>query len=728
MNLHRSGSALRTLAVALVAALALAGTAGAQTRNGRTATDSIDPYSPRQGHPYRHGAVPTREAHENMKAWARANHPVHPAVQAGKLHGNAATQATTAAATGASTLSFDGGIGGVGVVSGTPKVYLVFWGSQWGGASTDASGSLHFTGDPKNAAPYMQGWLKGLGGNGELWSGVMTQYCDGSAVAAGATSCPSTASHVGYPAAGGVLAGVWYDNSASAPSSATGAQIAAEAIAAAGHFGNTSAASNRYVQYVIMSPTLTHPDGFNTAGANFCAWHDFNGDTTLSGGAVNSPYGNVAFTNMPYVADMGTSCGQNFVSSALDGFSLVGGHEYAEALTDLFPAGGWVNNTGSASNGEENGDECAWISSGQGASALVALGTGSYAMQSTWSNDTNRCDISHAIVTGGSGGQPSANFSVAVSGLTASFTDTSTDSGGTIGSRSWTFGDGATSTAQNPSHTYGTAGSFTVTETVADSASGLTSSKSSTVTVSSGGGTPVANFSVATSGLTAAFTDTSTDTGGTIATHAWAFGDGTTSTLASPSHAYAAAGTYSVTETVTDNLSGRSSSKTAAVTVTSASTASQLIGNPGFETGSAAPWSMTAGVLCSNAGCAGESAHSGSWFAWLDGYGTSHTDAVSQAVTLPAGKRATLSFALHIDTQEIGTVAYDTLRVQVLSTAGALLGSATYSNVNAAPGYSMQTFDLSSLAGQTITLRFVGTEDSSLATSFLLDDITLNVQ
>jgi PKD repeat protein len=727
MYFDRVGGSARTLAVAFGAAIALAGTAAAQTKAGGNAADSINPYSPRHGHPYRHGAVPTREAHARMKAWGRANHPVHPAVQAGKLQGNAAVQATTAAATGASTLSFDGGIGGVGVVSGTPKVYLVFWGSQWGSSSTDANGSLHFTGDPKNAAPYMQGWLRGLGSNGELWSGVMTQYCDGSTVAAGSTACPAGAPHVGYPAAGGVLAGVWYDNAAAAPSSATGAQIAAEAIAAAAHFGNTTATSNRYVQYVVMSPTLTHPDGFNTTGANFCAWHDFNGDTTLSGGAVNSPYGNVAFTNMPYVADMGTSCGQNFVSSALDGFSLVGGHEYAEALTDLFPAGGWVNNTGSTSNGEENGDECAWISSGQGASALVALGTGSYAMQSTWSNDTNRCDISHATVTG-AGGQPSANFSVAVSGLAASFTDTSTDSGGTIGSHSWTFGDGASSTAQNPSHTYGAAGSFAVTETVADSASGLTSSKSSTVSVSPVGGTPVANFSVASSGLTATFTDTSTDAGGTIGTHSWSFGDGTTSTAASPSHTYAAAGTYSVSERVTDTVSGASSSKTAAVTVTTGATTSQLLGNPGFETGSAAPWSITAGVLCSNAACAGESAHSGSRFAWLDGYGSSHTDVVSQSVTIPAGKKATLSFALHIDTQEFGSVAYDTLRVQVLSAVGAVLGSATYSNVNAAPGYAIQTFDVSSLAGQTITLRFVGSEDSSLATTFLLDDITLNEQ
>jgi PKD repeat protein len=729
MNFDGFGIRWRGMAAAFGAALALAGTAAAQTKTGGNATDSINPYSPRHEHPYRHGVVPTREAHADMKAWAATHRPEHPSVGAGKLHGREADIAATAAATGAGTLSFDGGIGGVGVVSGTPKVYLVFWGSQWGSASTDANGFLRLSGDTRSAAPYMQAWIKGLGTSGETWSGVMTQYCDGALVPSGAVSCPAGAAHVGYPA-GGALAGVWYDNSAMAPSAARGSQIAQEALKAAGHFGNTTPQSNRYAQYIIMSPTHTHPDGFNTPAGNFCAWHDFNGDTALSGGAVASPFGNVAFTNMPYVTDLGTSCGQNFVKSVLDGFSLVGGHEYAETLTDQFPAGGWINNTGSTANGEENGDECAWIRSGQGASALVALATGSFAMQSTWSNDTNRCDIAHAIVAGGgsAGGQPTANFSFSISALTATFTDTSSDSGGTIGSHSWTFGDGAISTAASPSHTYGAAGSYTVGETVTDSVSGATSSKSTVVTLSPVGGTPAANFSVATSGLTATFTDTSTDSGGTIGTHSWSFGDGATSTAASPSHGYAAAGTYSVSETVTDSVSGQSSAKTASVTVLAAGP-SQLLGNPGFESGSAAPWAMTAGVLCSNATCAGESAHGGSWFAWLDGYGTTHTDTVSQAATIPAGKRATLSFALHIDTKERGGRVFDRLSVQVLNTSGAVLATlATYSNANAAPGYTVRTFDLSAFAGQTVTLRFVGTEDSTLATSFLVDDVTITVQ
>jgi len=723
--MHARRFALLTLVSFAFAGVAVAKDAG-------NATDAINPHSPRYGHPYRHGVHPTRETHEKMKAWEAANRGVvRPADAEHKERGSvgATEPAIAAAATGPETLSFGGGVDSIGVTSGAPKVYLVFWGTQWGTEGTNSNGYATFTGDPSNAAPYIQAWIKGLGTNGELWSGVMTQYCDGSQVAVGATSCPSGAPHVGYPS--GALAGIWYDNSAASPSQASGNQLAAEAVKAAGHFGNTTQASNRYAQYVILSPTGTHPDGFNTPSGGFCAWHDYNGDTTLSGGgAAPSPYGDIAFTNMPYVSDLGASCGANFVSNSHDGFSIVGGHEYAETITDQNPAGGWVNNTGSSFTGQENGDECAWISSGQGATALVAFSTGSFAMQSTWSNDTNRCDISHPIVSGsGSGGTPTANFTYSASGLTVSFTDTSMDSGGTIGSHAWTFGDGGTSSATNPTHTYAAGGTYSVTETVTDSGNGSTSSKTSAVTVSASGGTPTANFTYTISRLTVNFTDTSTDSGGSIGMHSWNFGDGSTSTAANPSHTYASAGTYSVSETVYDSVNNRSSTKTVSITVT-ASTSSQLIVNGGFETGSAAPWALTAGVLCSNSGCAGETAHSGSWFAWLDGYGFTHTDTATQTVSIPAGKTtATLAFYLHIDTQEVGSIAYDTLRVQVLNSSGTVLATlATYSNVNAASGYSLHSLNMNAYIGQTVRIRFYGQEDSSLATSFVIDDVTLTVQ
>jgi xanthomonalisin len=244
-----------------------------------------------------------------------------------------------------------------------------------------------------------------------------------------------------------------------------------------------------------------------------------------------------------------------------------------------------------------------------------------------------------------------------------------------------------------------------------------------------GGGAITANFSVSTSGLSASFTDSSTDTysGASISGHSWDFGDGTTSTATSPSHTYAASGTYTAKETVTDS---QGHSSTASKSVTVSNTSSQLLGNTGFETGTAAPWTMSSGTLCSNSSCSGQTAHGGSWFAWLDGYGSSHTDTVSQSVTIPSGKTsATLSFYLHVDTAETTTTsAYDTLKVQVTNSSGTTTTLATYSNLNKGTGYVQKSVSLNSYIGQTVTIKFVGAEDSSLQTSFVLDDITLNVQ
>ena len=106
----------------------------------------------------------------------------------------------------------------------------------------------------------------------------------------------------------------------------------------------------------------------------------------------------------------------------------------------------------------------------------------------------------------------------------------------------------------------------------------------------------------------------------------------------------------------------------------------------------------------------------------MDGYGTTHTDSISQPVSIPAGCKATLVFYLHIDTAESGSTAYDKLTVKAGSTT---LG--TFSNVNAAAGYQGWQADLSAFAGQTVTISFTGTEDSSLQTSFVIDDTAVNL-
>jgi hypothetical protein len=155
--------------------------------------------------------------------------------------------------------------------------------------------------------------------------------------------------------------------------------------------------------------------------------------------------------------------------------------------------------------------------------------------------------------------------------------------------------------------------------------------------------------------------------------------------------------------------------------------AGQLLGNPGFESGAAAPWSMSSGVPNNSTA---EPPHSGSWDAWLDGYGRSHTDTVAQTVTVPSGCSSyAFSFWLHVDSAETTTTrAYDTLKVQVLNSSGTVLATlGTFSNLNKASGYQQQSYSLAAYAGQKVTLRFTGRENNSRQTSFVLDDTALNV-
>jgi hypothetical protein len=338
-------------------------------------------------HRYRHGAVPRRTRDvggvQALHAESAALSPV----------GTAALPARRA---GRKLLTYGGGLTsgglvGAGVTTGQPRVYLVFMGGQWGSASTDGAGREVFSGDPSALAPALQEFFGGLGTNGETWSGVMTQYCDGAAV--GAASCTQGDAMIPHPT-GGVLAGVWYDSSASATSQEaaglTGNQLAAEAEAAATRFGNTDQTSNRDTQYVIVSPTGTDPDGWNNPTTGYCAYHDDSHDPSITGGGpVAGPI--VAFTNLPYVPDAGASCGAGSVNvpGTLDGATEAASHEYAETITDQFPEanppGGWSN-----ASGAETGDLCAYVSApAVGPAFDLVLATGTVAVQGTWSNRAN---------------------------------------------------------------------------------------------------------------------------------------------------------------------------------------------------------------------------------------------------------------------------------------------------------------------------------------------------
>lgn len=415
--------------------------------------------------------------------------------------------------------------------------------------------------------------------------------------------------------------------------------------------------------------------------------------------------------------------------------------------------------------------------------------------------------------------------------LTTAFSASAT--GGTAPyTYSWNFGDGsAASTTQNPSHTYGSAGSFTATVTVTDSSSpAKTATASVPISVSAVGGPLTATATATpTSGQTPLNVSfTGSGSGGTPPySYSWNFGDGSApTTTQNPSHTYTTAGTYTATLTVTDS-SSPAKSVSASVTITASPVAGtapgaptgltaspgdaqvtlnwtapssnggvninsykvyrgtssgtetlltsggcsslgavltctdsgltngqayfykvsavnsigegpqsneasatpaapvNLLGNPGFENGSSspAPWTATSGVISNNST---EPPHSGSWDAWMCGYGTTHSDTLSQQVAIPSATSATLSFWRHIDTADTGTTAHDTMTVQVLNPSGTLLSTLhTYSNLDANAGYVQDTYDLSAYTGQTVNLRFSCNENSSLQTSFVLDDTSL---
>jgi len=153
----------------------------------------------------------------------------------------------------------------------------------------------------------------------------------------------------------------------------------------------------------------------------------------------------------------------------------------------------------------------------------------------------------------------------------------------------------------------------------------------------------------------------------------------------------------------------------------------ELLLNRGFESG-AVNWTATAGVITNSTG---QTPRTGSFYAWLDGYGTTHTDSLFQTITIPASANTvTLSFWLKITTAETTTTTqFDRLQVQVRNTSNTVLATlGTFSNLNKSTGYVLRTFDVTAFKGQTVRIYFLGTEDSSLQTSFVIDDTSCTTQ
>ena len=292
--------------------------------------------------------------HNEFPSHGAAMKTVHAAAQA-KVSGNASVAAEQ--------MTYHGG-----QIQQAPKVYIVFYGSQWGSAG---SNGLPTT-DPAGEAPLYTSFISSLYGTGDNWSTSTTQYCQG--VAVGTINCGTAGTHVGHPASS-PLAGTWVDNTVKSPSRASQTQLSNEAVKAANHFG----VSGTNVQIVVASPHGVTPSGF---GTQYCAWH--------SNVAVNGTQ--TTFTNLPYISDAGASCGSGYVatgssgvSSTTEGVTIVGGHEYAETVTDPLPGvtEAWRDDADSTTGGE-NGDKCAWS---YGKSGIVALNGKNFAVQALYSNN-----------------------------------------------------------------------------------------------------------------------------------------------------------------------------------------------------------------------------------------------------------------------------------------------------------------------------------------------------
>jgi Zn-dependent metalloprotease len=251
---------------------------------------------------------------------------------------------------------------------------------------------------------------------------------------------------------------------------------------------------------------------------------------------------------------------------------------------------------------------------------------------------------------------------------------------------------------------------------------------SGSVAAGSSVSTTVATATTAGTAQTVTFSASGLPSGATASFSPASVTSGASSTLTIATTSGTPAGTYTVTVTGTG---AAAKTATYTLTVTGSGTgctgAGQKLGNPGFESGNTT-WTASSGVIAAHG--TSQPARTGTYSAWLNGRATTNTETLSQSVSLPAGCSSyNFSFWLHVDSAETTTsTQYDKLTVQVLNSSGTVLSTlATYSNLNKATGYSQKSFSLAAYAGQTVTLKFTGTEDYSLQTSFVVDDTAVNV-
>ncbi len=285
----------------------------------------------------------------------------------------------------ANDLIYHGGNAGSGAigVETKPAVYLVFWGPQWanGFTTADAKGQA-FT--SQQLQKYVTSFLTNVGGTS--WASISNEYCKN--VPAGATGCSSTAGASYITSPRNQLKGVWTD-STPVPSDiiASGlAQnldddpIASEAMRASAHFKYDAQAT-----YIVLTP----PSTIATGQPVYCGYHTQTTSVDGVGNPYRLQYAFIPFLNMSWPGLGAGGCGMNSVNvnsdsfghGVFDGYSIVIGHEYEEAITDpdnfASVQDGWND-----AQGSENGDKCAWTDLAN----VNMYGGTSFAVQPLWSN------------------------------------------------------------------------------------------------------------------------------------------------------------------------------------------------------------------------------------------------------------------------------------------------------------------------------------------------------
>lgn len=274
------------------------------------------------------------------------------------------------------------GSGAIGVET-VPATYLIFWGPDWanGFTTADANGSVYTS---QQLQSYVQSFLTNLAGTS--WAAIQNEYCKD--VPAGTTSCAgvSGADYVTNP--NKQLKGVWTDP-APVPSDIVASglaqnladdPIAAEAIRASAHFGYDPQAT-----YIILTPPTT----IATGQPVYCGYHTQTTSVDGVGNPQRVQYAFIPFLNMSWPGLGAGGCGMNSVNvtsdsfghGVFDGYSIVVGHEYAEAVTDpdnvASTQDGWND-----AQGSENGDKCAWT----GLANVSMNNHTTFAVQPLWSN------------------------------------------------------------------------------------------------------------------------------------------------------------------------------------------------------------------------------------------------------------------------------------------------------------------------------------------------------